>query len=199
MTDRVRPPNTRYPLDGSEESLRPWSSDAKGISEHIRPFSCLYGPPPRSPCTTTHQTLCVLPNNDGVHPLLLVSRPSHTDDGPDVGIEVQLFTQLDNGAGIPFYAVGRGGDGPEHGGVAVGLEGVDGVLWEGASRLLKELKAGGQGDEFALWRTGGQGEDPLCDGEDLAADAVGGHHADLEDLGGRGGDLGRCGRHRVCV
>ena len=70
--------------------------------------------------TATHKTLGVLPDNDevdgsSVHPLDAL-------DGADVGVQVQVLSQRDDGGRVPGDLVRWGRDRTEHGSVTFLLE-----------------------------------------------------------------------------
>lgn len=77
--------------------------------------------------------------------------------GADVGVEVELFAEGDDGGGVAGYFCRGGGDGAEEGGVAFGFEGGDGARGEGGAGLLECFIAGGEGDE-AEGEVEGRGE-----------------------------------------
>lgn len=125
------------------------------------------------------QVLGVLAHNDHVDVLLAEQAGGDALDGTDVGEQVELLAQGDDGGRVALDG-GRGGlDGAEEGAVAVGLEDADGVVGEGGARLFKVLEAGVQVDKGELEAEGGgQGlEEAAAGGDDLLADAVAGDEA----------------------
>ena len=76
-------------------------------------------------------------------------------DGADVGVEVELFTEGDDGGGVAWYLFGGGADGSEEGAVTFFLERFDGFVGEGYACLLEGFVAGGEVDEGAFEVEGG--------------------------------------------
>jgi len=71
-------------------------------------------------------------------------------DGADVGVQVHLLAEGDDGRRVAGDLVRGRRDGAEHGGRALGLERVDRLLGERRARLLEVLEAGIEGDEGGL-------------------------------------------------
>ena len=67
--------------------------------------------------------------------------------GADVGVEVEFFTEGDDGGGVACYLFCRGADGSEEGAVTFFLKRFDGSVGEGDACLLKCFVAGGEVDE----------------------------------------------------
>ena len=70
--------------------------------------------------------------------------------GPDVGVQVQLLPQRDDGRAVALDGGGGGADGAEQGSVALVLEHLDRLVREGRARLLEGLEAGLEVDELEL-------------------------------------------------
>lgn len=68
-------------------------------------------------------------------------------DGADVGVEVELFAEGDDGGGVACYFFGGGADGSEEGAVTFFLECFDGFIGESYARLLECFVAGGEIDK----------------------------------------------------
>jgi hypothetical protein len=122
------------------------------------------------------KVLCVLADDDHVDGL---DGGGDGLYGADVGVEVELLAEGDDGGGVALDGGGGGGDGAEEGAVAAVAEGLDGLVGEGGAGALKGLEAGLEGDEVELEaERGGQGlEDAAAGGDDLLADAIAGDEA----------------------
>lgn len=100
-------------------------------------------------------------------------------DGADVGVEVELLAQGDNGRRVALDGRRGGGDGAEEGTVALVAQNLDRLVGEGGAGALKRLEAGVEVGELELEaEVGGEGlEDAAAGGDDLLADAVTGDEA----------------------
>lgn len=151
---------------------------------------------------STYQALSVLTNDDTVNELVIVLGATHANHRSDVGIEIQLLPELDNGRAVTLDLVRWARDRTKHGTVAVRLERLDSLLGQRRSGLLEVLEASVKVNELELGRTGRVLQHTLGAGEHLASNAVGGHHTQtqhagggvLEDLGGCRGHLWESGR-----
>jgi len=94
------------------------------------------------------QVFGVLPHDDEVDfPAAVRFHAVDAFHGPDVGVEVELSAEGDDGGGVVFDFGGGGGDGAEEGGVAVGAEVVDGGGGERGAGLAEVGVAAGEGGE----------------------------------------------------
>ncbi len=94
------------------------------------------------------EVLGVLPHDDEVDfPAAVRFHAADALHGPDVGVEIELFAEGDDGGGVAFDFGGGGGDGAEEGGVAVGAEVVDGGGGKRGAGLLEVGVAAGEGGE----------------------------------------------------
>lgn len=76
-------------------------------------------------------------------------------DGADVGVEVELFAEGDDGGGVACYFFGGGADGSEEGTVTFCLERLDGFVGKGYACFLEGFVAGGEIDEGEFEVEGG--------------------------------------------
>lgn len=77
----------------------------------------------------TYQAFRVFTNDDAVNELFIVLGTPDANNGSNVGIQIQLLPQLDDGRAVTLNLVRRAGDGSEHGTVTVILESLDRLLW----------------------------------------------------------------------
>ena len=122
------------------------------------------------------QVFGVLAHNDHVNGL---GRRHDRLDRADVGVEVELLAQGDDGARVALDG-GRGrGDGAEEGAVALLLEDLDRLVGQGRARLLERLEAGVQVHKVeAQAQRRGEGLEQAPAGRDhLLADAITGDEA----------------------
>jgi hypothetical protein len=122
------------------------------------------------------QILSVLADNDHVDGL---GGGQDGLDGADVGVEVELLAQGDDGARVALDGLGGRAHGTEQGTITLILEDLDGLVGEGGAGLLKGLEAGLEVDKVKLEaERGGEGlEDAAAGGDDFLADAVTGDEA----------------------
>lgn len=111
------------------------------------------------------QVLCVFAHDDEVDFAAAIAHALH---GADVGVEVELLAEGDDGGGVAFDFGGGGGDGAEEGGVAVGAQVVDGGGGERGAGLLEVGVAAGEGGEVEGDGVG------FCEGFEDAAAGLGG-------------------------
>lgn len=122
------------------------------------------------------QILSVLADNDHIDGL---GGCQDGLDGSDVGVEVELLAQGDDGARVALDGLSRRAHGSEQGAIALILEDLDGLVGEGGTGLLKSLEAGLEVDKVKLEaERGGEGlKDAAAGGDDFLADAVTGDEA----------------------
>lgn len=125
------------------------------------------------------QVLGVFAHNDHVDERLVRERRGDALDGPHVGVEVEFLSQCDDGGRVACDGLGGGLHGAKERAVALGFEGVDGVLGQGGAGALEGVEAGfkidkGEGEP----ERSGQGlEEASAGRDDFAADAVAGNEA----------------------
>lgn len=109
------------------------------------------------------QVFCVFPHDDEIDGFF---RGRDGFDRADVGVEVELLAEGDDGGGVAGHAFGGGGYGAEEGGVTFGAEGLDGAGGEGGAGFLEGGVAGWEVRE-------GEGEGGEGGGEGFEDEAAG--------------------------
>lgn len=117
------------------------------------------------------EILSVLTDNDHINRLLGSSNGLYRTD---IGVEVELLAQGNDGGGVSLDGLGRGGDGAEEGAVALLLQDVDSPVGEGGASLLESLEAGLEvyKVELEVEARGESFEDATTGGNDFLADAI---------------------------
>lgn len=95
-------------------------------------------------------------------------------DGADVGVEIELLAESDDGRGVAGYTGGRRGNGTEESTLALVLEYLDGLVRKRVSSALEGTPAGLKVDEIELEseRSWEGFEDAATGGNDLKTDAI---------------------------
>jgi len=114
-----------------------WYRDTRSIKEQgeLRPKSSQAKGEERA----TYQALGVLPDDGHIHIPSLGAL--HTLDGPDIGVQVHLLPQRDDGTRVSGHLVTGTGDSTEHGGGALILERLYRSRRKGYTRLLEVLES----------------------------------------------------------
>lgn len=127
------------------------------------------------------EILGVLPHNNHINSLAVRADRLHRTN---IGVQIELLAQSDDGRRVALDGVSRGGDGAEESAIAVLAEGVDCLVGEGGAGLLEGLETGLQRGEVELKAEGGgEGfEEAAAGGDDFFADAVARDEAWIETV-----------------